>query len=51
LGKAKCEFWVEQTTMGPKIAMLEIVASLLPTDVIEDQLFGAHGEPGQAALD
>lgn len=51
LGKAKCEFWVEQTTLGPKIAMLEIVASLLPTDVIEDKLFGAHGEPGQAALD
>ena len=50
-GKAKCEFCVEQTTVGPKIAMVEIVASLLPTDVIDNQVIGTCGEPQQAALD
>ncbi len=51
LGKANCEFWVEQTTLGPKIAMVEIIASLLPTDVIDNQVIGTCGELQQAALD
>ena len=51
LGKAKCVFWVEQTQQGPKIAILEVIASLLSADVIENQLIGTHAEPQQATLD
>jgi hypothetical protein len=39
MGVAKCEFWVEQTQRGPKIAMIEIISSMLQPDMIRDKLF------------
>jgi hypothetical protein len=51
IGVVKCEFWVEKSPRRSKIAMIELLYSMLQPDLIRDKLFVSAGPSDDAALD